>query len=150
MFVPLNCALHVLLQAAMEAAVAEFGGIDVLVNNASAIDNSSFLRLKEKKYDLMHSINARGTHLVTKHAMPHLLKSDNAQVLNISPPLDFDPVRGCVMRSAELLALLSVNMRGLGNVAGVVPDVRGWIHHREVQHVFVSMWAGRGVPRRRC
>ena len=65
----------------------------MLVNNASAIDNHGSLTLKEKKYDLMHSINARGTHLMTKHAMPHLLRSDNAHVLNISPPLDLHPVR---------------------------------------------------------
>eukprot|EP00750_Incisomonas_marina_P005873 INCI14200.1.p1 GENE.INCI14200.1~~INCI14200.1.p1 ORF type:complete len:682 (+),score=122.06 INCI14200.1:200-2047(+) len=80
------------IQRAVEQCVAEFGGIDILINNASAIDNSGSLHLKEKKFDLMHSINARGTHLMTKHAMPHLLKADNAHVLNISPPLDLNPV----------------------------------------------------------
>ena len=87
------CCALCFLQRAVEQCVAEFGGIDILINNASAIDNSGSLHLKEKKFDLMHSINARGTHLMTKHAMPHLLKADNAHVLNISPPLDLNPVR---------------------------------------------------------
>ena len=62
-----------------------------MVNNASAIDNSSTLELKAKKYALMHQINGRGTFWTTKLCLPHLLKSSNPHVLNLSPPLDLDP-----------------------------------------------------------
>ena len=56
------------------ATVAEFGGIDILVNNASAIDNSGTLDIRTKKYALMHGINARGTFWSSKLCLPHLLK----------------------------------------------------------------------------
>ena len=80
------------VQAAMQQAADHFGGIDILVNNASAIDNRGTAALSPKRYDLMHSINGRGTFMVSKHALPHLLKGDNPQVLNLSPPLDcLDP-----------------------------------------------------------
>ena len=73
------------------ATVAEFGGIDILVNNASAIDNSGTLDIRTKKYALMHGINARGTFWSSKLCLPHLLKAENPHVLNLSPPLDLDP-----------------------------------------------------------
>ena len=78
-------------QNAVDAAIAQFGGIDILVNNASAIDNRGTLDVSMKKYDLMHTINGRGTFLTSKLCLPHLLKSDNAHVLNMSPPLNMDP-----------------------------------------------------------
>ncbi len=76
---------------AVAAAVDRFGGIDVVVNNASAIDLSPTRELSMKKYDLMQSINARGTFLLSKSAIPHLERSDQAHVLTLSPPLDLDP-----------------------------------------------------------
>jgi len=79
------------VKEAIEKAVARFGGIDILVNNASAISLTSTLDTDMKKYDLMHQINLRGTYMVSKYAAPHLLKSAqagrNPHILNISPPL---------------------------------------------------------------
>jgi len=80
------------VQAAVDAAVAAFGGIDILVNNASAIDLSPTLDTSMKRYDLMHGINTRGTFLTSKLCLPHLLKAANPHILNISPPLDLAPV----------------------------------------------------------
>ncbi len=80
------------VQAAVNRAVETFGGIDILINNASAIDLSGTLDLAMKRYDLMHSINTRGTFMVSKLCLPHLLKASNPHVLNISPPLDMSPV----------------------------------------------------------
>ena len=79
------------VQASIEKAVSTFGGIDILVNNASAIDLSSTLDVSMKRYDLMHGINTRGTFLVSKLCLPHLIKGSNPHILNISPPLEMLP-----------------------------------------------------------
>lgn len=79
------------VQAAVDKAVETFGGIDIVVNNASAINLAKTAKVDMKRYDLMHSINARGTFLCTKLCLPHLQKSSNPHVLNISPPLNMDP-----------------------------------------------------------
>jgi citronellol/citronellal dehydrogenase len=79
------------VQAAVDAAVERFGGIDVLVNNASAISLTGTLDTEMKRFDLMHGINLRGTFLVSKTCLPHLLKAANPHVLNLSPPLNFEP-----------------------------------------------------------
>lgn len=76
--------------AAVAATVERFGGIDVVVNNASAINLASIGDLPAKRYDLMLDINARGTFLLTSLALPHLLASTNPHVLTLSPPLDMD------------------------------------------------------------
>lgn len=73
---------------AVKQAVATFGGIDVLVNNASAISLTGTVDTPMKRFDLMHGINTRGTFLCSQACIPHLAKSDNAHILNISPPLD--------------------------------------------------------------
>jgi citronellol/citronellal dehydrogenase len=78
------------VQAAVDKAVATFGGIDVLVNNASAIHLSGTLDTPMKRYDLMHHINTRGTFLCSKLCLPHLLKAPNPHILNISPPLNME------------------------------------------------------------
>lgn len=75
---------------AVEAGVAKFGGIDILVNNASAISLSGTLATPMKRYDLMHQINLRGTFMVSQKCIPHLMKAANPHVLNLSPPLDMD------------------------------------------------------------
>lgn len=75
------------VDAAIAATVREFGGIDILVNNASAISLTGTLDTPMKRFDLMHQINVRGTYLCTQKAVPHLVKSPNPHVLNISPPL---------------------------------------------------------------
>jgi citronellol/citronellal dehydrogenase len=79
-----------MVEAAMEKAVETFGGIDILVNNASAISLTGTLQTPMKRYDLMHQINIRGTYLCSQKAIPHLKKSDNPHVLNLSPPLNFE------------------------------------------------------------
>ncbi|MFT4062731.1 MAG: NAD(P)-dependent oxidoreductase [Edaphocola sp.] len=79
------------VKAAVDKAVARFGGITGLVNNASAISLTNTADTEMKRFDLMHDINVRGTFLVTKHCIPHLLNSDNAQILTLSPPIDLNP-----------------------------------------------------------
>ncbi len=67
-----------------------FGGIDICINNASAIALTSTLQTPMKRFDLMHQINTRGTFLVSKTCIPHLLKSDNPHILNLASPLNMD------------------------------------------------------------
>ncbi|CAN5331078.1 NAD(P)-dependent oxidoreductase [soil metagenome] len=78
------------VQAAIAQAVAQFGGIDVLVNNASAISLTGTLKTPMKRYDLMHSINTRGTFLCSQACLPHLLKAGNPHILNLAPPLNME------------------------------------------------------------
>ena len=73
---------------AVEETVQAFGGIDICVNNASAIQLTGTLATEMKRYDLMHQVNARGTYLTSKACVPHLQKADNPHVLMISPPLE--------------------------------------------------------------
>jgi citronellol/citronellal dehydrogenase len=75
------------VDAAIAATVDRFGGIDILVNNASAISLTGTIDTPMKRFDLMHQINTRGTFLCTQKAVPHLARSENPHVLNISPPL---------------------------------------------------------------
>ena len=77
--------------AAVEQAVQRFGGIDVCVNNASAINLAGTEALEMKRYDLMQDINTRGTFVVSKACIPHLKQSGNPHVITLSPPLNMDP-----------------------------------------------------------
>ena len=74
------------VQAAVDATVETFGGIDILVNNASAIQLTGTLETPIKRFDLMHSVNVRGTFLCSQACLPHLAKASNPHVLNIAPP----------------------------------------------------------------
>ncbi|WP_354531812.1 NAD(P)-dependent oxidoreductase [Nakamurella sp. UYEF19] len=76
---------------AVDAAIERFGGIDIVVNNASAIDLRPTSNIDMKKYDLMLDINTRGTFLLSKTCLPHLEKSTNGHILTLSPPMDLDP-----------------------------------------------------------
>ena len=78
-------------QASIDKVVGEFGGIDILVNNASAIFLSGTLETPMKRFDLMHQVNTRGTFLMSQLCLPHLTKSENPHILNLSPPADLDP-----------------------------------------------------------
>lgn len=78
------------VQEAVEKTVATFGGIDILINNASAISLTPTLHTDMKRYDLMHGINTRGTFLASKTCLPYLLKSENPHILNLSPPLNME------------------------------------------------------------
>jgi len=76
---------------AMAEAARVFGGIDILVNNASAISLAGTAAVETKRFDLMHAVNARGTFLGGKHALPYLAQSRNPHILCISPPLTLEP-----------------------------------------------------------
>jgi len=90
----LPLAVDIREEAAVLAAVAKtverFGGIDILVNNASAISLTGTLETPMKRYDLMHQINARGTFLCSQACLPSLLQADNPHILNLSPPLSME------------------------------------------------------------
>jgi len=77
--------------AAVQQAITIFGGIDILVNNASAISLSNTEQTETKRFDLIHDINVRGTFLVTKHCVPFLRKAENPHILTLSPPIHMDP-----------------------------------------------------------
>jgi citronellol/citronellal dehydrogenase len=79
------------IHEAVEKAVKTFGGIDILVNNASALSLTGTLETPMKRYDLMHGINTRGTFACSQACIPYLAKSDNAHILNNSPPLSMKP-----------------------------------------------------------
>ena len=79
------------VRTAVEQTVSHFGGIDICVNNASAISLTTTPDTDMKRYDLMHQINGRGTYLVSKYCIPHLKKSNHAHILNLAPPLDMKP-----------------------------------------------------------
>jgi citronellol/citronellal dehydrogenase len=75
---------------AVNEAAKTFGGIDVLVNNASAINLQDTEHLEMKRFDLMHQVNVRGTYMTSKYVVPHLKGSENPHILNLSPPLNFE------------------------------------------------------------
>ena len=75
------------VQTAVEQAVARFGGIDILVNNASAIQLTGTLQTPLRRFDLMLGVNARGTYACSQACLPHLFKAPNPHILNLSPPL---------------------------------------------------------------
>lgn len=79
------------VENAVKQTVERFGGIDILINNASAISLTPTLQTSMKRYDLMHQINGRGTFLTSQKCLPYLLKSENPHILNLSPPLNFEP-----------------------------------------------------------
>ena len=79
------------IQDAIAKGVETFGGIDILINNASAISLTTTEDTESKRFDLMHSINVRGTYLVSKHCIPHLKKGKNPHIITLSPPLNMDP-----------------------------------------------------------
>jgi citronellol/citronellal dehydrogenase len=105
---------------AVEDAVAQtverFGGIDIVVNNASAINIAPMRDLEVKRFDLMQTINARGTFVVTRACLPHLRDSEHAHVLTLSPPLSADP-RWLVGHSAYTLSKMGMTMITLGLAA---------------------------------
>jgi len=90
----LPCIVDIRFEDQVEAAVAKavetFGGIDILVNNASAIHLSDTVSTPMKRYDLMHQVNTRGTFLCSQKCIPHLEKAPNPHILNLSPPLNME------------------------------------------------------------
>ena len=101
------------VEAFVAAAAERWGGVDVVVNNASAINLAPIADLPAKRYDLMLDINVRGTFLLTRAALPHLRASDHAHVLTLSPPLSTDPrwLRG---HAAYTVSKMGMSMLTLG------------------------------------
>jgi citronellol/citronellal dehydrogenase len=93
MALPVKCDIRDEEQiiSAVQRTVAAFGGIDIVVNNASSIALANTELVETKRFDLIHDINVRGTFLVTKHCLPYLKKGDNAHILTLSPPIDLQP-----------------------------------------------------------
>jgi citronellol/citronellal dehydrogenase len=102
--------------AAVEQTVERFGGIDLVVNNASAINLAPMRELPVKRFDLMQQINARGTFVVTQACLPHLRESEHAHVLTLSPPLSVDR-RWLAGHSAYTLSKMGMTMITLGVAA---------------------------------
>jgi citronellol/citronellal dehydrogenase len=109
---------------AVAETVAKFGGIDIVVNNASAISLTATLATPIKRYDLMHQINSRGTFLVSQKCIPHLLKAANPHVLNLSPPLDFD-VKWFAGHAAYTLAKFGMSVYAWAMAAEFKGDDQG-------------------------
>ena len=107
--------------AAVEATVAKFGGIDICVNNASAISLTGTLATDMKRYDLMNQINARGTYLTSKACIPHLKRAANPHVLMLSPPLDMS-ARWFAGHTAYSMAKFGMSMCVLGMSAEFAGD----------------------------
>jgi citronellol/citronellal dehydrogenase len=104
------------VEAAVASTVDRFGGIDVVVNNASAINLAPMRDLPVKRFDLMQQINSRGTFVVTRACLPHLRESSHAHVLTLSPPLSADP-RWLAGHSAYTLSKMGMTMITLGLAA---------------------------------
>ena len=102
--------------AAVEQTVARFGGLDIVVNNASAINLAPMAQLDVKRYDLMQQINSRGTFVLTKAALEHLRASEHAHVLTLSPPLSADP-KWLKNNAAYTLSKMGMTMLTLGLAA---------------------------------
>ncbi len=104
------------IQAAVDAAVARFGGIDVLINNASAISLTPTEQTEPKRFDLMHDVNVRGTFFVSKACLPYLKKASNPHILTLSPPLNLD-MKWFANHIAYTLSKYSMTMITLGLAA---------------------------------
>ncbi len=98
---------------AVKQAVAKFGGIDILVNNASAISLTGTVATPMKRYDLMHQINTRGTFACSQACIPHLAKAKNPHILNLSPPLNME-ARWFAPHVAYTMAKFGMSMCVLG------------------------------------
>jgi citronellol/citronellal dehydrogenase len=104
------------VEAAVAKTVETFGGLDVLVNNASAISLTGTLETPMKRFDLMHAVNVRGTFLCSQKCLPHLLRAENPHILNLAPPLNLDP-RWFAGHLAYTMAKYGMSMCVLGMAA---------------------------------
>ena len=115
---PLACDIRFEDQvaAAVAAVVRKFGGLDICINNASAISLTGTTETEMKRFDLMNQVNARGTFMVSKLCIPHLLKAANPHVLMLSPPLDMQP-KWFAGHTAYSMAKYAMSMCVLGMAA---------------------------------
>ncbi|MGA9948272.1 MAG: NAD(P)-dependent oxidoreductase [Xanthobacteraceae bacterium] len=110
-----------LVQDALAKTAAHFGGIDIVVNNASAISLTPVAQTDMKRFDLMHQINARGTFVVSKFAIPHLAKAANPHILMMSPPLDMKE-KWFAPHTAYAMAKFGMSMVVLGLAGELRPQ----------------------------
>lgn len=108
------------IAAAVAKAVATFGGIDILVNNASAISLTGTLSTPMKRFDLMHAVNVRGTFACSQACIPHLQKAANPHILNNSPPLSME-ARWFAPHVAYTMAKIGMSMCVLGMAEELKP-----------------------------
>lgn len=101
------------IQSAVKQAVEKFGGIDIVINNASAIQLTTTEATDAKRFDLMQSINVRGTFLVVKNCIPYLKKGRNAHILTLSPPINLNP-KWFGSYSAYTITKYSMSMLSIG------------------------------------
>lgn len=101
------------IQLAVDKAADFFGGIDVLINNASAISLTPTEKTEPKRFDLMHDINVRGTFFMTKACIPFLKKSSNPHILTLSPPINLNP-KWLAGHVAYTMAKYNMSMMALG------------------------------------
>jgi len=109
------------VEQAVRQAVEAFGGIDVLVNNASAISITGTMATSPKRYDLMHQINTRGTYACSRACVPHLSKAENPHILTLSPPLNLNP-KWFKDHLAYTMAKYGMSMCTLGMAAEFAPN----------------------------
>jgi citronellol/citronellal dehydrogenase len=107
--------------AAVEETAVKFGGVDICVNNASAIQLTPTAMTDMKRYDLMHQINTRGTFMVSKYCIPHLKRAANPHILNLSPPLDMSE-KWFSGHVAYTMAKYGMSMCVLGMAGELRPD----------------------------
>ncbi len=122
------------VEAAMAKAAQHFGGIDILINNASAINKTPVEETEPKRYDLMHDINARGTFFASKAAIPYLRKAANPHVLTMSPPLNLDP-EWFAPHVAYTMSKYAMSMTVLGMAA----------HFKNEGIAFNALWPRYGI-----
>jgi len=109
------------VNAAVAATVKRFGGIDVCVNNASAIDLSGTAALSMKRYDLMQNVNTRGAFVVSRGCLPHLKRAENPHILTLSPPISLEP-RWLGPHVAYTIAKYGMTLCALGLAAELADD----------------------------
>jgi citronellol/citronellal dehydrogenase len=107
--------------SAVDQAVERFGGIDVCINNASAINLAGTEALEMKRFDLMQAINVRGTFVVGRACIPHLRRADNPHILTLSPPISLDP-KWLGPHIGYTLAKYGMSLCGLGWAAELADD----------------------------
>lgn len=109
------------IERAVQSTLAEFGGIDIVVNNASVIDLSDSQHLDVKKYDLMQDVNVRATFMLTRAVIPALKKADNPHILSLSPPISLNP-KWFANHTAYTMAKYGMTMATLGFGAELAED----------------------------
>jgi citronellol/citronellal dehydrogenase len=110
------------VRRAIDKTAETFGSLDIVVNNASAISLSPVAETEMRRFDLMHQVNARGTFLVSKYAIPHLAKAENPHILMLSPPLDMNE-KWFTGRTAYAMAKFGMSLV----VLGLAGELRGRI-----------------------